>query len=77
MTIEVRDTDHDQSWWVTFDAERCTTARLGDHADARLVGPAGDLYQVLWNRLACDVVSVEGDRALIDLWRDTVHVRWS
>lgn len=76
-TIEVRCPDVGAAWWVSFDAGRCTTAPAGERADAVLSGPAADLYQVLWNRLPYEAVAVQGGRALIDLWRDTVHVRWS
>lgn len=77
VTIEVHDTDRDRSWWVSFDDQACVTTRSGGSAEARLAGPADALYRVLWNRLPADEVSVEGDRSLIDLWRDTAHVRWS
>ncbi len=46
-------------------------------ADCQVTGTANDLYLCLWNRGQTEHLSVEGDRGLLDLFLDQVHVRWS
>jgi uncharacterized protein (TIGR03083 family) len=46
-------------------------------ADCTIAGPAGDLYLALWNRKQSAGLAVEGDRSILDLFLDRVHIRWS
>ncbi|HEY1487148.1 MAG TPA: maleylpyruvate isomerase family mycothiol-dependent enzyme, partial [Micromonosporaceae bacterium] len=45
-------------------------------ADATVRGTASDLYLFLWNRLDRDAIALDGDPAVLDLWRDQANVRW-
>jgi hypothetical protein len=49
----------------------------GEDADGTVRGRASDLYLLLWNRGSTDALEVDGDAALLDLWRQSVRVRWS
>jgi hypothetical protein len=40
-------------------------------------GSASDLYLALWNRRSTDDLDVEGDRSVLDLWRERATVRWT
>ncbi|GHH75397.1 hypothetical protein GCM10018781_44200 [Kitasatospora indigofera] len=81
-TLAVRPTDGPTSWLVTITGEPVTVA-LGDGrsgpapADLTLTGPARDLFLLLWNRLGPAAVGCEGDRTLLDLWRETAVITWS
>jgi hypothetical protein len=40
-------------------------------------GTATELYGALWNRNGPEGLTITGDTAVLDLFLDTVHVRWS
>ncbi|MFE2726393.1 maleylpyruvate isomerase N-terminal domain-containing protein [Kitasatospora sp. NPDC059327] len=76
--------DGPDSWLLTISTEPLTVVRRDSAVDAdtgpadlTLDGPTRDLYLLLWNRLPAEQVEVTGDRALLDLWRETAAVRWS
>ena len=69
--------DVSRAWTVRFDAEGCATERgAAGETDVRAHGTADELYRWVWNRLPLDGVRLEGDRALAQVWRDTVQVKW-
>jgi uncharacterized protein (TIGR03083 family) len=79
-TLRVRATDvPDADWLVrlspgepTVEPAAPTVERLlPDPADCTLSGPAADLYLALWNRGPYDGLTVRGDEALVELWRQT------
>ncbi|MFG2289303.1 maleylpyruvate isomerase family mycothiol-dependent enzyme [Streptomyces sp. NPDC048595] len=39
-------------------------------ADCTIEGPAEELYLALWNRLPWDAMTITGDQALVELWRE-------
>jgi uncharacterized protein (TIGR03083 family) len=45
--------------------------------DCVLRGPASELYLTLWNRRDAEDLCVDGDRAVLDLWRERANVRWT
>jgi MDMPI C-terminal domain len=45
--------------------------------DCSVRGAAADLYLALWNRTGPQALVVEGDRGVLGLFLDRVHVRWS
>lgn len=62
-------------WSVTVGPEGPTaTAGAAHGADVRLVGPAAALHLVLWNRIGHGSVRVEGDRRVLDLWRERARI---
>lgn len=69
--------DVDEHWYVTIDPKGMETSREGEQSDLRLSATAAELYLLLWNRTADSSVNLEGDSAMMDLWRDTCRVRWS
>ncbi|MEO7369964.1 MAG: maleylpyruvate isomerase family mycothiol-dependent enzyme [Ilumatobacteraceae bacterium] len=81
--LQIAPYDSAQRWTVSISSEAPVTRRhvvgAGDAADADCVvsGPAGDLYLALWNRAPLDTLTIDGDRASIDLLRDNVHIRWA
>lgn len=66
-------------WHVTLAAEAITTAEEDQAGDVTVVGPASDLYLLLWNRMrtgdADSGLMVDGDSAVLELWHDNVAVR--
>jgi uncharacterized protein (TIGR03083 family) len=60
--------------WIGPSETRCDPR--AEAADATVRGSAGDLYEFLWNRLDRDAIEVDGDPAVLDLWRAHANVRW-
>lgn len=75
MVFHAEDTD--DRWHLTLAPDGITTVHGGGPADVTLSGAASDLYLVLWNRGKDSAITVEGDRELLDWWRENQRVRWS
>jgi uncharacterized protein (TIGR03083 family) len=82
-SLRVRCTDTAGDWPVTIGTDRVETT-VGPAgtagtagADCEVVGRASDLYLALWSRQPAAGLGVEGDRLVLELLLDKVHVRWS
>jgi uncharacterized protein (TIGR03083 family) len=77
-TMTIAATDHDRGWTVHIGPDRRTGA-LGAATDADLTvsGTASDLYLLLWNRGDEARVVLDGDRDLLDMWREKAVVTWA
>lgn len=77
ITFRVAPSDADVSWLVTVRAEDRTVERDGSgDADCTLRGRSPDLYLQLWNRAPAAPVTVDGDAALVDRWKELARVTW-
>lgn len=77
-TLGVHASDTGDAWTVRIGPERVLVlAGAGGPVDCALTGTAAALYLTLWNRAGTGDLHVEGDRSLLDLWRDTARIRWS
>jgi uncharacterized protein (TIGR03083 family) len=80
-SLSVGCSDTDAAWVLHIGPEGVTTstgqAPAGSGADCSLRGAAADLYLALWNRAGPEGLLVEGDADVLELFLDTVHVRWS
>jgi uncharacterized protein (TIGR03083 family) len=74
-TLLVCTTDTDESWRVRI-ADTIETELVAGDADCTVRGSASDLHLFLWNRLDADALDLAGDRTLLDLWRESVTIRW-
>jgi uncharacterized protein (TIGR03083 family) len=75
--LHLHATDTGADWLVRVEPDRIGVSREAADADWSVRGPASDLYLLLWNRRGTDGLQVQGDPALLDLWRTSVRVRWS
>lgn len=75
----VRATDLARNWRVRFAPAGFQTQTDPVDADAELVvtGGASDLYMMLWNRRDTAGLELDGEPDLLDLWRETVRIRWT
>ena len=75
-TISLTPLDSNASWTLSIgpDLLSCRPVAL-DHADLAVFGLASDLYRWVWNRAGDDDVSLRGDLALADQWRQDFTVR--
>ena len=81
-TLRVHATDGDGDWHVTIGAEGidvvvAAKVKASGAADCSVAGTASDLYTLLWNRRGAEGLDVGGDPAVLDLWRESVRIRWS
>jgi len=70
-------TDDAARWTVRFDADSCHSVRSAGAADVMAIGTASDLYLWAWNRPTLGEVTFTGDAEVAQVWKETVHVRWS
>lgn len=75
-TLRVRCTDTLESWLVRISSNPVETTRDAGRADCEVAGRASDLSLALWNRQSNAALTIEGDRQVLDLFLDRVHIRW-
>ena len=76
-TIHLHATDADQEWLVRIGPDRVEVRSEHATGDCTVRGCASDLYLLLWNRRPPEGLEVGGDATLLDLWRQSVRIRWS
>lgn len=75
LALEARDAD--ARWLVRLSAEEPSITRERTNAaDCRVSATASDLFLLVWNRRQPKGLDIEGDPSLIELWRESVFVRW-
>ncbi|MHB8437893.1 MAG: maleylpyruvate isomerase family mycothiol-dependent enzyme [Acidimicrobiales bacterium] len=79
VTLGVDAVDAGRTWALHIGSDRRTVADELSDADCVFRGSASDLYLLLWNRgeQMAGEVAVNGDDAVLDLWRSAATVRWS
>lgn len=81
VTLQVIAADTPGAWHVAIGPEppatERTSGRDGAPADCTVRGPASDVYRALWNRGGLDPLAISGDTAVLELFRETVKIRWS
>ena len=75
-TLRVRAEDADGEWLITIGPDQIDVVEEAGDADCTITGSASDLFTLLWNRRGLAGLEVEGDPAVLDLWRESVRVRW-
>jgi uncharacterized protein (TIGR03083 family) len=79
-TLLVQCTDNDAGWVLRIGPGGVSTAPApggGKDGDCSVGGTATDLYGALWSRSGPEELTIRGDTAVLELFLDTVHVRWS
>src|SRR5918912_624268 len=75
--VQLSATDAAAAWQVrTSQGEPAVRRGLDGEADLRVRATASDLFLLVWNRRAQDGLDVVGDTSLLDVWRQSVFVRW-
>lgn len=74
LHLHARDTGDD--WLVDIGPDHVTTTREKAAADCSVSGPASDLHLLMWNRRTAEGLDVDGDAGLLDLWRESVRIRF-
>lgn len=76
-SLLVSATDAGRAWLADVGPDRIEVSRDTGPADCTVRGSAHELYLLLWNRRTADGLDVDGDRSFLDVWRESVRVRWS
>jgi uncharacterized protein (TIGR03083 family) len=78
-SLHVHTTDIAGDWLVRISEDKPHAEQVTGtvSADATLSGTASALYGALWNRLPWHEITVTGDADLVQLWSNSVRVRWS
>jgi uncharacterized protein (TIGR03083 family) len=78
-SMVVRAKDEPRSWRVTFAPSgfQIEADPIDDDAELLVTGDASELYVLLWNRRDAAGSEMVGETDLVDLWRETVQIRWS
>ncbi|GGO96263.1 maleylpyruvate isomerase family mycothiol-dependent enzyme [Wenjunlia tyrosinilytica] len=64
-------------WYVHLSLDAPTVERDSEQTpDCTVSGPAEALYLTLWNRSLPDLLEVEGDASLLELWRERSAITW-
>jgi uncharacterized protein (TIGR03083 family) len=75
-TLHLHASDVDRDWSIRIGPEQVTVTDEPTEGDCSVQGSASDLHLLLWNRGGTENLEVSGDAAMLDLWRDSVHIRW-
>jgi len=76
-TLQVVPVDADGVWTMTISADAPATVRAAQDADCTVRGHASDLLRALWNRADVAALTIDGDPAVLAMFRDSVKVQWS
>jgi uncharacterized protein (TIGR03083 family) len=73
-SIHLHRTDGPGEWLLRWQPEGLIVTREHAKGDVAVRGGASDLHLLLVNRIGYDGLEVFGDTAILDRWRDRVHV---
>ena len=76
-SLMVVTSETDEAWSIRVSRDGRVTRRGRSETKCVLRGSANDLYLALWNRRSTDDLHVDGDRGVLDRWRDHAAVTWS
>jgi uncharacterized protein (TIGR03083 family) len=74
--LELRTTDANGAWMVRLLERGLVVEEVAHEPDARILGPAFDIYRFLWNRLDASAMTVVGSAELVTHWRERYRIRW-
>ncbi|MDQ6698174.1 MAG: maleylpyruvate isomerase family mycothiol-dependent enzyme [Actinomycetota bacterium] len=75
-TLVLQATDTGDAWTVRIGPDGRVVTRATGNGNCVVKGLASDLYVALWNRSPVEALDIQGDRALMDLWRSTATISW-
>jgi hypothetical protein len=76
--LQLTASDSPGEWLVEIGPSGVKASRGGATAsDCQVLDSASNLFLLLWNRRLGEGPEVSGDRDLIELWRQSIRVRWA
>jgi uncharacterized protein (TIGR03083 family) len=74
VSMAVAATDADAAWTMNIGPDSRRAVAGAGPADLTVAGPAAHLYLLLWNRRGTEGLDVQGDRAVLELWRERARI---
>jgi uncharacterized protein (TIGR03083 family) len=75
-TLAIQPVDVARRWFVTLGPSGLVVTDSDEPGDCTVSGTASDIYLLLWNRRDAAGLDVTGDTGLLDVWRNSLQVRW-
>ena len=76
VRLGLRSIDSPDAWTMTIGPDGREAERGTADADCTVSGPASELYLLLWNRTDASRCQIDGDAAVLDLWREKAQISW-
>jgi uncharacterized protein (TIGR03083 family) len=77
LGIKLTDAQPGDTWSIVVGPEAREVSRGSARGDCVISGSASDVYQFLWNRRDRNVVQIDGDPVVLDLWREKAPITFS
>jgi uncharacterized protein (TIGR03083 family) len=77
LTLGIAPDDGERFWALSISDEPVQVAYSRRECDCVIEGRASDIYFALWNRSDDDGIRVSGDRAVRDLFRSKIAIKWA
>ena len=77
LALSATDARPTDAWTMRIGPQGREVDRGDAHGDLLVVGPASDLYLLMWNRRGADGLQLTGDEAILDAWQDKARINWS
>jgi uncharacterized protein (TIGR03083 family) len=76
-TLGIAPDDGERFWALSISDEPVQVVTMRRECDCVIEGSASDIYFALWNRSEDEGIRVSGDRAVRELFRSTVMIKWA
>jgi uncharacterized protein (TIGR03083 family) len=77
VMLGVAPDDSDRFWALSISDDPVQVSTARRECDCVIEGSASDIYFALWNRSEDEGIRVSGDRAVRELFRSTVMIKWA
>jgi uncharacterized protein (TIGR03083 family) len=77
LSMALVPTDIDAAWTFYIEPSGRRLVAGEQPAGLTIVGPASELYLLLWNRNGTERLELRGDGAVLDLWRTRATITWN
>jgi uncharacterized protein (TIGR03083 family) len=77
LGIRTTDAHADDAWTVLIGPDGRDVSRGAVGGDCVISGTASDVHQFLWNRRDRSAVQIDGDSAVLELWREAARITWA
>lgn len=74
VRLGLRTSDTRNAWTMTIGPDSRHAVREALDADCTVTGRAADLYLLLWNRCDASACDVDGNAAILELWREKAQI---
>jgi uncharacterized protein (TIGR03083 family) len=77
VTLRIAPDGTGANWVLSITEEPVVVGHDSLDADCTVRGNASDIYFALWNRAPREWLAIEGDSAVLNLFREAIRIRWA